>query len=216
MITFPRSKLLLPMVTVVAAAALALPAQGLAQACGVSDPNDLSDAHLPAGYKSVRWGMSGDEVQALRGYPLERVTDVNPDVYQLREEIPEANAPTVTLMYVFYRDRLMEVTQYLRPDFIELAESSLLTPYTEKYGPFTDVETLKGAPTTSQPINRVILEKRWTWCDRFTEVVLARQLQHSEVVMRRSSRLLFAELRQDTDHQRDVDTWTRLRELPTD
>ncbi len=216
MSTFLRSKLLLPMVTVVAAAALALPERGQAQTCGEPHANDLSDAHLPAGYKSVRWGMSADEVQALRGHPLERYTDMNPEIFQLREEILEENSPTVTLMYVFYKDRLMEVTQYLRPDFIELAESSLLTPYIEKYGPHGDVETLRGPQDPTSSINRTILEKRWIWCDRFTEVVLARQLQHSEVMMRRSSRLLFQELRQDTDHQRDVDTWTRLRELPTD
>lgn len=215
MLTFSRSKLLLPMVTVLVAAALALPGRALAQACGESDPNDLSDAHLPAGYKSVRWGMSGEEVQALRGHALERYTDTNPEIYQLREEILEENSPTVTLMYVFYKDRLMEVTQYLRPDFIEMAESNLLTPYIESYGQHTDVETLRG-DVPRGTINRVVLEKRWTWCDRFSEVILSRQLQNSEVVLRRSSRLLFGELRRDADHQRDVDTWTRLRELPTD
>jgi hypothetical protein len=205
-----------PMATVVAVAALALPAPGLAQMCGESNPDDRSDAHLPAGYKSVRWGMSGDEVQVLRGHKLEHYADVNPDIFQLHEEILEEDSGTVTLRFVFYKDRLMEVTQYLRPEFIDLAESSLLTPYIEKYGAHGDVEILRGEKIYEETITRAILEKRWTWCDRFTETVLSRQLQKSEVVLRRNSRLLYDELRRDTDHQRDVDTWNRLQLLPTD
>ncbi len=198
-------------------AASLVPAEGWAQACGAPDPDDLSDSRLPAGYKASRWGMSGAAVQALRGYALEKYPDpMHPEVYQLHETILDENSPTITIRYTFYKDRLMEVTQYLRPDFIELAESNLLTPYTEEYGPYAHKDTRMGRKDHAVRINREILERKWTWCDRFTEVVLARQLEITEVVLRRNSRLILDELRKDTEHQRELDAWKRLRELPTD
>ena len=203
--------------SLVALTSLLVPTAGWGQACGAPDPTDLSDARLPAGYQASRWGMSGAAVQALRGYALERYPDpMHPEVYQLHETILDEGSPTITIRYTFYKDRLMEVTQYLRPDFIELAESNLLTPYTEQYGPFAHKETRRGPKDHGERINREILERRWTWCDRFTEVVLARQLEFTEVVLRRNSRLILDELRHDAEHQREVDAWKRLRELPTD
>jgi len=215
--TFSSPKLILTMVAVAVTTAF-LPTRGLAQACGAPDPVDFSDARLPAGYKAMRWGMSGTAVQALRGHALERYPDpMHPEVvYQLHETILEENSPTVTVRYTFYEDRLMEVTQYLRPDFIELAETNLLAPYNQEYGEYTHKETRRGARGTGQRINRVILENRWTWCDRFTEVVLARQLEHSEIILRRNSRILLEELRLDVEHQQAVDAWNKLQELPTD
>ena len=217
MLTFRSPKPSVVATTVLLILGCLCPTSSRAQACGEPEPQDRSDSRLPAGYKAARWGMSGTAVQALRGHALERYPDpMHPDVFQLHETILEQGSPTVTVRYTFYKDRLMEVTQYLRPYFLDLAESSLLMPYNQEYGPFTHKETRRGTRGAGERINREILENRWTWCDRFTEVVLARQLEQTEVILRRSSRLLFEEMRQTTDELRDLEAWKRLQELPTD
>ena len=200
-----------------AAMALAWPGASRAETCGPPAPHDLSDANLPAGLEAVRWGMTGAQVQLLRGQEMVRYGDAsNEHVYQLDEPAVDEDAAIVTIRYTFYKDRLMEVTQYLHADYIGLSESSLLVPYTEQYGPFTHKETERGGFPSQQVHLRPILQRLWTWCDRFTEVVLNRDLGTNEVTIRRTSRLVLDQLATDTESARQKDEWSRVRDLPTD
>jgi hypothetical protein len=197
--------------------ALGGPRSAVAEPCGAPDPEDRSDANLPAGLESVRWGMSGAVVQLLRGQEMVRYGDTsNEDIYQLDEPAVDDDAAIVTIRYTFYQDRLMEVTQYLNRDYIGLTESNLLVPYTEEYGPFTHKETQRGGSTSQEVRLRPILSRCWTWCDRFTEVLLLRNLENNEITIRRTSRLLLDQLQTDTESARQADEWSRVRDLPTD
>ena len=186
-----------------------------AESCGPFEPADHSDARLPAGIESIRWGMNAAAVEALRGRALERYPDPSQeDVFQLHETLLEEESPTVTIRYTFYEDRLMEVTQFLRPIYIDLPESKLLLPYTEDWGPHAHVETVR-SEHAKRAIDRKILEKNWTWCDRFTQLALVRDLVRGEVYTRRISRMIAAQMSTDLRERHERDTWNQVRELPT-
>jgi len=196
--------------------AVPVPARA-ARSCGPFEPEDRSDSQLPAGIEAVRWGMNAKAVEALRGRALERYPDpTHENVFQLHETILEEGAPTVTIRYTFYEDRLMEVTQFLRPTFLDLPESRLMLPYTEDWGEPTHRETLREQTSGIVHISeRKILEKSWTWCDRFTQIDLVRDLGHDEVFTRRISRMIASQMSTDIREKHERDTWTQVRELPT-
>ena len=195
---------------------VAVPAGAFAaESCGPFNPADHSDAQLPAGIESVRWGMNATAVQALRGKALERYPDpTHADVFQLHETILEDDSPTVTIRYTFYEDQLMEVTQFLRPTFLDLPESRLLLPYTENWGPHAHSETLRDEKT-ARLIDRKTLEKSFTWCDRFTQLSLVRDLVRSEVYTRRISRMIASQMSSDLQERHERDTWNQVQKLPT-
>lgn len=210
----PRSELPLLLLAVV------LTAVGVARAesCGPFDPADDSDAVMPAGIEAVRWGMSPLAVEALRGQAMERYPDPqHENVFQLHELIRDDEAPIVAIRYTFFDDKLIEVRLYLRPDFLDLAESQLLAPYTGQYGGYTHKETVYDPlHRPGRATAKSVLAKKWTWCDRFTQIELLRDLEGGEVIMHRISRMLAAELASDLEERHERDTWNAVRELPID
>ncbi len=184
--------------------------------CGAIDPHDRSDSRLPYAFDNTSWGMSPGAVEAVRGQAMERQADLTHEQvhYRFERVVDEELAGTVTrVRYTFYRDRLLEVRIYLSEDKIDIAESILLAQFQDLYGPPDAQQTEELEQGTGPGEKRTYPDKTWTWCDRFTTQMLIRRPDRGEVLIRRYSRLLYAELVQEVYGLQNEEMWKKVQGL---
>jgi len=151
-------------------------------------PGVGGDAELPAGYKTLRWGINDVAMQHVLGRGLEKAPGMDSHRHFLIDT-PSADqqGQRGVVKFHFWDSRLFEVTMYYNLSASD--GKALLARFQEKYGAAKhDVVRNKIVEYGAKEAN--VQEERWQWKDPFTLQILRRELDGEKWSMVRQSRVL--------------------------
>jgi len=156
-------------------------------------PGSGGDAVLPAGYRGVVWGASGQGLMAIRGGMELQVTP-DPRIKKLIElPPPGVDGDGMVRHWTLWNDQLVEVTMFFPGEFTVREGRELKERFESKYGAGRLEKTKKGVESGTSAwdvkVEEQVVEQRWVWQDPFTIQELRNDVRKGQWVCVRQSRM---------------------------
>jgi len=207
----------------------ALPAVATAQAPGISradqkddrppPPGVGGDRVIPAGYKGVAWGIGVEAIQAIKG-PMELQITPDPHIKRLIQAPPPgSDAGVPVLHWVFWDEKLYEVTIFFPGPFTSREGRELVSKFESQYGPGrrdSKKKYLGRVNKRDSSMLEEVIEDKWIWQDPFSVQALWHDVLENQWKCVRQSRMYEASRQAQEEDERNVARSKRVRSIELD